>query len=115
MINAKLKPRDTEKIRDSLHKLRDVELSRNKGNKTNVKMCRGRKPSEIEKAVKDKKRKTKEKEDTRKTIPELGEEESVRRACEAIKNAIIKDKLPASPQMVKQATIELAKATIRCR
>lgn len=116
MIRANLKPNnDTTKQREALRKLRDVELSRNKGNNTNVKMCRGRQPLEIKEAVRNKKRKIAEKEGKRKTFAELEAEELLRKADEKIKEAIISDKFPASHETVKKATKEVAKAKIRCR
>lgn len=119
MVRGELKGKDTGRIRDSLHNLRDVQSSLNKENKKDVKLYPGRKTSERE-AVKSKKGKTgktgktAKKEGERKTIPELEAEESIRRACEAINNAIISDKPPASAATVNKAAMEIKKAVIRC-
>lgn len=114
MIRANLRSNDTSEMRNSLRKLRDVELSQNKENDADVKLYPGRQASEIRKAVIRKKSKTAKKGTERKTIPELEAEETLRKAAEEIKKAAISDKPPASETTVNKAVMEIKKAVIRC-
>lgn len=115
MINAILKHRDTQRVRESLHKLRDVQRSLNNGDKKNVKLYPGRKPSKIKKAGAGNKSETAKKDTERKTFAELEAEEHLRGAIEEVKKAIMRSKPDASLQSINKATMEVAKAIIRCR
>lgn len=115
MIRSEIKGKDTGRIRDSLHNLRDVQSSLNKENKKDVKLYPGRKPSEIKKAGAGNKSETTKKDTEKKTFAELEAEEHLRRAIEEVKKAIMRSRPDASPQSINKATMEVAKAIIRCR
>lgn len=114
MINAKLKSKDTTRVRDSLHRLRDVQSSLNKESKNDVKLYPGRQPSEIKAAVEKRKSETADESEGRRPIAELVAEETVRKAVEAIKEVIIASKPAASAETINKAVREIKKAVTRC-